>query len=1207
MKRILLLICTAAILLTGILLPAGVVADGDHPITMTITCDPMPEIEGDGTIPSLLFTIRNESENDYLLENAKLSGGFENREMILDERITVPAGDKKEFELTDVPVTSDQLDTEIFYTLSWEETETIIDEETGDATFVTHHRESIASLLIERFVVPELSVFALCEDEHVRADETFTVDYTIKNDTDFDMTGLKLCDPEQSMQSIALESNALMAGESVTVSVEYKMGTQDMRFKPRIEYIARRREMTTEAENTLTVESVTVDLKISVQPYPATAEGTDFVVTVKNAGNKTLTDIQIFDEINTAIDQPFDLAADQVKTIRCSVKPAVSSDRIRSVQFHVKAVDCFGVQFTVQDPESYQVLPFVQSDDVHLTLTATVQSPFYDENKKLCAPIQFHIRYSGGVKIRNAVLTELTLFGKVVEYDELRNGDRYFTQTYQLDGIRELRFRIDAVDPAGQTCSSETIVVDVSGLREIADRKPDHIYVQTTNPYMQDLDAKYSGVLRTVLIIGLIVAAVCAIICIVLYAVETKIRKKLPAEFEEDLERAMRSTKRRTEKQLFSDSPTERFGYTAPIKLRNYGELTEEEAKARREAYERGLRESMRREGLAPAAPPKPQPKPQHGENEGTRVLPVVKPRPAEPGPQNTTGRFEKPAPKPERPAQQTGRIERPAPKPEESDATRAVPVMKPQPAAVPVIPVVSRTAEPKHETGRIEKPVQKPERPAQQTGRIERPAQQTGRIERPAPKPEESDATRAVPVVKPQPAAVPVIPVVSRTAEPIPDVPLRRPAPEPVRPAPKPAAERERPQLRPTANWQIDPMTDTVGRPAPKQPPVRTVWRDEPQPVPETEDPFVIRRRPTETAAADSLSASAPKGFRIPDPIPVKPQDGQEPCKPTVGDADPGVPHEGVSASSEPEDNSPDDLTQDGQEETAPAESENNPPDSLRLPPSLTHGGQEESVPVEPDNSPDDIPQDEQRESEPLVGDADPGVPHDGVNASSEPENNPPDDIPQDEQRESEPLVGDADPGVPQDGVNASSEPENNSPDDLTQDEQEESAPAEPNNSPDVLTQDGQEESVPVEPDNPPDDIPQDEQRESEPLVGDADPGVPHEGISASSESENNPPDDVTRDEQEESAPVESENNPPDSLVQDGQEPCKPTVGDADPGVPQADPGVPQADPGVPLDDISTPPEPEPLLPVGPRVLQEKPKLKKRPPIGHPIVRMNG
>ena len=1137
MKRILLLICTAAFLLTGILLPTGVVADGDHPITMTITCDPMPEIEGDGTIPSLLFTIRNESENDYLLENAKLSGGFENREMILDERITVPAGDKKEFTLTDVPVTSDQLDTEIFYTLSWEETETIIDEETGDATFVTHHREAIASLLIERFVVPELSVFALCEDERVRADETFTVDYTIKNDTDFDMTGLKLCDPEQSMQSIALESNALMAGESVTVSVEYKMGTQDMRFKPRIEYIARRREMTTEAENALTVESVTVDLKISVQPYPATSEGTDFVVTVKNGGNKTLTGIQLFDEINTAIDQPFDLAADQVKTIRCSVKPAVSSDRIRSVRFHVTAFDCFGVQFTVQDPEFYQVLPFVQSDDVHLTLTATVQSPFYDENKKLCAPIQFHIRYSGGVKIRNAVLTELTLFGKVVEYDELRNGDRYFTQTYQLDGIQELRFRIDAVDPAGQPCSSETIVVDVSGLREIADRKPDHIYVQTTNPYMQDLDAKYSGVLRTVLIIGLIVAAVCAIICIVLYAVETKIRKKLPAEFEEDLERAMRSTKRRTEKQLFSDSPTERFGYTAPIKLRNYGELTEEEAKARRESYERGLRESLRKEGLAPAAPPKPQPKPQRGENEGTRVLPVVKPRPAESGPQNTTGRFEKPVQKSERPEQQTGQIERPATKPTESDAPRAVPVAKPQPAAAPVIPVVSRTAEPKHDTGRIEKPVKKPERPAQQTGRIERPA----------PKPAESDATRAVPVLKPQPAAVPVIPVVSRTVDPIPDVSLRRPAPDSVQSAPKPAAERERPEqkqrtpFRSASNWQIDPITDTVGRPAPKQPPERTVWRDEPQPVPETEDPFVIRRRSTETAAADSLSASAPKGFRIPDPIPVKPQGGQQPCEPTVGDADPGVPqadpgvpqadpgvpHDGVNASSKPENNPPDDLTQDGQEESAPVESNN-------LPDDLTQDGQEESAPVEPmDNPPDSLVQDGQESCEPTVGDADPGIPHDGVNASSELENNPPDSL--------------------------------RLPPSLTHGGQEESVPVEPeNNPPDDLTQDGQEESAPVEP-------------------------------------MDNPPDELTQGGQEETSPIEPEINPPDDVTQQGGQ------GESEPLVGDADPGVPQADPGVPYDDTSALPEPEPLLPVGPRVLQEKPKPKKRPSTGHPIVRMNG
>ena len=52
---------------------------------------------------------------------------------------------------------------------------------------------------------------------------------------------------------------------------------------------------------------------------------------------------------------------------------------------------------------------------------------------------------------------------------------------------------------------------------------------------------------------------------------------KLPAEFEENMESVMQKTKRRVEPLIFGDAPTEQFGYVAPIKLRNYGELTEED------------------------------------------------------------------------------------------------------------------------------------------------------------------------------------------------------------------------------------------------------------------------------------------------------------------------------------------------------------------------------------------------------------------------------------------------------------------------------------------------------------------------------------------------------------------------------------------------------------------------------------------------------
>ena len=238
MKRILIFFCVVA-LLAGLCLPARGAAEDDHPITLSITCDPEPELEGDGVIPDLLFTIRNTGDTDYTLENAKLIGGYENIERVLTESITVLAGGTKEFHLTDVPVLDEQLNHKITYKLSWEESKPIEDEETGIITFETHRRETTASITLERFIVPELSVSAACEKKSVRADEKFEVVYTIRNDTAFDMTGLRLYDPEQSMQSIPLPDSDLSAGDSLTVRVTYQMGLTNMTFDPRIEYISR--------------------------------------------------------------------------------------------------------------------------------------------------------------------------------------------------------------------------------------------------------------------------------------------------------------------------------------------------------------------------------------------------------------------------------------------------------------------------------------------------------------------------------------------------------------------------------------------------------------------------------------------------------------------------------------------------------------------------------------------------------------------------------------------------------------------------------------------------------------------------------------------------------------------------------------------------------------------------------------------------------
>lgn len=769
MKRIWMLIL-AVVLLAGAFLPAGVSADGEHPITLTITCENVPELEGEGTIPELLFTIRNTSAEDYTLLNAKLTGGYEDREMILTESITVPAGETKEFQLTDVPVAEDQLDRDVTYKLSWEEHETAVDPETGEEQQITFERDTTASFRIEKFLVPELTVSASCDKVSVRYDETFTVVYTIRNDTEFDMSGMTLYDPEQSMLSIPLPDSDLTAGSTLTVPVEYKMGAMDMSFEPRLEYVARRREMTARADRKITVESVFVDLTISTEVRPATSKGTTFAVTVRNNGNRPVTNICVYDEINTLIEEEFSLEAEEYRTLLYTVQPAVSSDRARNVSFRLSAVDYLNEKITLADPNTYTVVPYVSPDSVRLGLSVVLQSPYYDENGKLCASIQFNIRNNGDVKIFNAVLSELTLFGKVVSYPELRHGDTYFTQIYQLDGVNELKFRLDAVNPAGEACSSDIVRLDLSNLKELADRKNDPVLVYTTNPYLQDLDSRFSGVLRVVVIIALVVAAACGVFCIVLFAAEMRIKSKLPAEFEEDMERVMRSTKRRTEKQLFSDAPTEQFGYTAPIKLRNYGELTEEEAKARRELYAKGLRENLRKEGAGaarPAMPPARKQKP-----DGETQITVL--RRAADAPQNTaqTGEFRPPKQQtqPLKTVTQRTVVSKPAAshavaRPDE--ATKAIPLPKAAPAIVPAF-IPNAAPEPVEEPIPLESSVPAPE-PEIRPEPVTEPVPMTERDPQPeitAPTPE-PEPTPAAPVHGPVrilekaiPARRPIVPM---------------------------------------------------------------------------------------------------------------------------------------------------------------------------------------------------------------------------------------------------------------------------------------------------------------------------------------------------------------------------------------------------------------------------------------------------------------
>ena len=828
MKRTLLLICITVILLAVIPLPAGGFADGDHPITMTVTVDPDPELEEGGTVPDLLFTIRNNGTSDYTLEDATLTGGFEEQELTLDEhRITVLAGGTKEFHLKDVQVSDEQLDTETVYTLSWKETVTSYNEETDLSSTVVYTRETSASVIIPRFVPPELTVSAHSNVERVREGETFTVVYTVQNDTKYDMSGLKLYDPEQSMQRIELPSADLYAGEQCSVEITYTMGKTDMEFCPAIEYVVRQREMETHAKKTLSIESIIVEMTIDVQQYPTTQEGASFAITIYNAGNRTVTNIRLFDEINTPIGDAFDLAPEQSKALTFTVPSAVASGVIRIVSFHLTAVDCFGKTFTVSDPNQYEAKPYVASDAVKLYLYVELQRAYYDDNGKLCGMIQFEIRNFSDVVLHNAVLTEKNLFGRIAEYRELPVGTTYRSESYQLDGVASLSFSIRATDPAGNEYQTGEVELDLSNLKAYVEQQNEPVYVYPYNPYLKNLAERIQKPARTALIVVLSVVFVCLLACIILYAAERRLKAKLPPAFEEDMERALNQTKRRQDSPLFKDAPTERFGYRVPIKLRDYGELTEEEAEARRQEYQRKLQESIERD-----TQPKPIGAPQNAKPAAQKPQIPEKPQPNE---------------RAEEPTQQTRiipiRRERPAPQP-----PVAKPIAGPIAAATPAVPVA--------------KPIEK---------------DITATKAVPAVKPVEEDiaATKAVPVIKTiEPPAAPTEPV-EPIAAPIPVI-VPGPAvaeesieirgPEPIL-KPKPISKPE-PAVKEAAPVEPESATVETAQVEPEQaetPLIRPLlpnFMDPAAPQPKEPEPA--------TEAPDALPQKPSRGPRSPEIVPL-------------------------------------------------------------------------------------------------------------------------------------------------------------------------------------------------------------------------------------------------------------------------------------------------------------------------------------------------
>ena len=114
------------------------------------------------------------------------------------------------------------------------------------------------------------------------------------------------------------------------------------------------------------------------------------------------------------------------RTISCTVPSAVSAGSVRYISFEATGEDMLGGVFTAKSPSAYELLPYVDSDQVRLQLSVTLEDSAQNDDGSNLLKLLFEMRNDSRVPIHNAVITEADYFKCVVnEYRSLSQRDHH--------------------------------------------------------------------------------------------------------------------------------------------------------------------------------------------------------------------------------------------------------------------------------------------------------------------------------------------------------------------------------------------------------------------------------------------------------------------------------------------------------------------------------------------------------------------------------------------------------------------------------------------------------------------------------------------------------------------------------------------------------------------------------------------------------------
>lgn len=576
-------------------LPRAMAADE---VRVTVIANPT-ELSEAGEV-QMNFSISNYS--DYELHGVTISSGGAAFDLKQSELIIPPNGSAYDI-VINVPIADSQIGLPIEFSVAWTQG--------GEPMMQT------TSVTINRAADPVIGLSRKLSAVLAREGDEITAEYTLTNDTKFDMTGITLIDEEFSDSPI-VSNEDLRAGRSLTIPLKFKMSTLDVTSAPLVTYTVLGKTKTFSAIEPQQVKVIVSKLSLSVAPGTPTMDGVIFSLEVKNTGNQDITDITILDDKQNFVNQePFSLAAGDAESLSYRVVPDMN-EQLRNVSFTLTGTDALDNEYKLEPTSTYPVYPYVDDSQIAAGIRAEIIEPWSAALGTL--KVRLTIDNQSTAALSSVKVSEQSL-GDIKVIDTLAKGETSFEQVLTIGSPRNLTFLIKGYDPAGALRDLGSFTLQVAYTDATA--APEATATPETGP-ITGVFGTLTGTLTKVLIILAIVMCLAFVTLITLSFAEKRQMNKIERrQMDDDILSSTKRTKRQHESTyLFEEEPEAGVRQRAARPAaRSYGEAADESFDDEDGAYADGYDmdydagytgrtpapERSRTTRSAPAAPERPR------------------------------------------------------------------------------------------------------------------------------------------------------------------------------------------------------------------------------------------------------------------------------------------------------------------------------------------------------------------------------------------------------------------------------------------------------------------------------------------------------------------------------------------------------------------------------------------------------------------------